>query len=290
MLSNVSNPLPSHSRTRISEILKRLLAHGILLVGSVAMVVPFLWMISTSLKEPGSIFIYPPKWIPQPIAWKNYLTTITIMPFGRFFLNSSIQATLTTVLQLLTSSLAAFSFARLRFRGRDILFLLYIATLMIPFQVTMVPNFILMRFLGWIDTYYALILPRSFHAFSIFLLRQYLKSIPLELDDAARIDGASSLRIWWSLALPLSTPALASLAIFIFMGEWNNFLWPLIVTSSEKMRTLPVGLAAFRGQFNVQWHLLMAGSALSLVPVLIVFILGQRYFVRGITLTGMGGR
>jgi multiple sugar transport system permease protein len=212
------------------------------------------------------------------------------MPFGRFYLNSFVVAASVTALQLLTSSLSAFAFARLRFRGRNALFLLYLATLMIPFQVTMLPNFILMRYLGWYDTYQALILPPAFSAFSTFLLRQYFLGIPLDLDEAARIDGASSFRIWWRIILPLSGPVLAALAIFVFLNNWNDFLWPLVITNSLEMRTLPVGLSTFQGQYKVQWHLLMAGSVIAMMPVLIVYIIGQRWIIRGITLTGMGGR
>jgi multiple sugar transport system permease protein len=277
------------SRQR-KERVRHLGLHLLLIAGSVVMLVPFAWMLSTSLKEPGDVFLYPPQWIPDPVQWENYRETVTVMPFGRFYLNSIIQAVAVTALQLLTASLAAFAFARLRFRGRDALFLLYLATMMIPFPVTMIPNFIIMRYLNWIDTFRALILPPAFSAFSTFLLRQYFMSIPLEMDDAARVDGASSFRIWWQIILPLSGPALATLAIFTFLGQWNSFLWPLIVTNSEEMRTLPVGLAAFQGQYSVQWHLLMAGSVIAVLPVLVIYIAGQKWFVRGITLTGMGGR
>ncbi len=269
---------------------KNLGLHLLLITGSLVMLVPFAWMLSTSLKEPGDVFVYPPQWIPDPVRWENYQETVTVMPFGRFYVNSIIQAASVTVLQLLTASLAAFAFARLRFRGRDLLFLLYLATMMIPFPVTMIPNFIIMRYLKWIDTFRALILPPTFSAFSTFLLRQYFLSIPVELDDAARVDGASSLRIWWRIILPLSGPALATLAIFTFLGQWNSFLWPLIVTNSEEMRTLPLGLATFQGQYSVQWHLLMAGSVIAVLPILVIYIIGQKWFVRGITLTGMGGR
>lgn len=275
---------------RRSHRLRHGLLHLLLIAGSVIMLLPFAWMLSTSLKEPGDVFIYPPQWIPQPPVWQNYLETVTVMPFGRFYLNSIIQAASVTVLQLLTASLAAFAFARMRFRGCETLFLLYLATMMIPFPVTMIPNFIVVRALHWTDTFQALILPPAFSAFSTFLLRQYFLSIPLELDDAARVDGASSFRIWWQIALPLSGPALATLAIFTFLGQWNSFLWPLVVTSSEEMSTLPVGLAAFQGQYSVQWHLLMAGSVIAIIPILIIYIVGQKWFVRGVTLTGMGGR
>lgn len=277
-------------RRRCVRSLQPIALHLALLVGSAVMLVPFAWMLSTSLKEPGDIFVYPPQWLPQPMRWQNYVETVTVMPFLRFYLNSTIQATAVTVLQLLTSSLAAFAFSRLRFRGRDALFLLYLATMMIPFPVTMIPNFVIIRYLHWIDTYRALILPPAFSAFSTFLMRQYFLSIPNELDDAARVDGASSFRIWWQVILPLSGPAVATLAIFTFLGQWNNFLWPLVATNSEKMWTLPVGLASFQGQYSIQWNLLMAGSVIAIVPILIIYLIGQKWFVRGITLTGMGGR
>jgi multiple sugar transport system permease protein len=275
-----------HARVRPAHVI----LHLFLITGSGLMLLPFLWMLSTSLKEPSEIFTYPPIWIPRRLAWENYAQAIAAMPFGRFYLNSLIVASSVTALQLLTSSLAGFAFARLRFRGRDVLFLLYLATLMIPFQVTMIPNFILVRYLRWYDTYQALILPPSFSAFSTFLMRQYFLSIPLELDEAARVDGASSWRIWWQIVLPLSGPVIAALTIFLFLGAWNDFLWPLVVTNSLEMRTLPVGLSTFQGQYNVQWHLLMAGSVIALVPVLAVYIAGQNWFVQGITLSGMGGR
>ncbi len=287
----ISRARPGRSlANRPQAILGRVLLHGLLILGGLLMLAPLAWMVSTSLKQPGQIFVYPPQWIPQPVVWQNYAKTVSVMPFGRYYWNSTVTATAVTVLQLLTSSLAAFAFARLRFRGRDLLFLLYLATMMIPFPVTMIPNFVVMRLLGWIDTYKALILPPAFSAFSTFLMRQYFMSLPFELDDAARVDGASSLRIWWQIALPLSGPVLATLGIFTFLGQWNNFLWPLIVTNSDAMRTLPVGLAAFQGQYRVEWHLLMAGSVIALAPILVVYLIGQKWFVRGITLTGMGGR
>lgn len=267
-----------------------LVIHALLIAGSLVMLLPFAWMLSTSLKLPPEIFTYPPVWIPGTIAWENYTAVLAAVPFGRFYLNSLLVATSVTLLQLGTASLAAFAFARLRFRGRNALFLLYLATLMIPFQVTMLPNFVLMRLLGWYDTYQALILPPAFSALSTFLLRQYFLSIPLDLDEAARIDGASSFRIWWRVILPLSGPVLAALAIFVFLNSWNDFLWPLIITNSPEMRTLPVGLSAFQGQYSVRWNLLMAGSVIAMLPVLIVYIAAQKWFVRGIALTGLGGR
>ncbi len=269
---------------------RQLPLHVALILGSLVMLLPFAWMLSTSLKGPEQIFTYPPVWVPNPIAWDNYRQAVAAMPFGRFYLNSLIVTTGVTVVQLLTASLAAFAFARLRFRGRDGLFLVYLATLMIPFQVTMIPNFVLVRWLGWYDSYQALILPTAFSAFSTFLLRQTFLGLPRDLDEAARLDGASSLRIWWSIMLPLSGPTLAALAIFVALNSWNEFLWPLIITNAEAMRTLPVGLSTFQGQFKVEWHLLMAGSVIAMLPVLLVYSLAQRWFISGITLSGMGGR
>lgn len=263
--------------------------HGLLLLGSLVTLTPFGLMLVVSL-WPKTAFLmghFPP----DQITIQNYFETFRQIPFGRFYLNSLIVATSTVTLQLLTASLAAFAFARLRFWGRETLFLLYLATLMIPFQVTMIPNYIIIaRFLQWRDTYQALILPTAFSAFSTFLLRQYFKGLPLDLDEAARMDGASSFRIWWQIIMPLSGPVIATLAIFNFQGSWNDFLWPLIITSKEQMRTIPIGLASFQGQYQTEWHLLMAGAVIALLPVLVIYVLGQNWFVRGITLTGMGGR
>jgi multiple sugar transport system permease protein len=264
--------------------------HVFLLAGGLIMVVPFLWMLSTSLSSQKDLFAFPPKWIPNPIVFENYKTVLDIMPFWRYYGNTLYVAITVTTLQLLTSSLAGFAFARLKFPGREALFMLYVATMMIPFQVTLIPNFLLMRNFGWIDSFKALIIPASFSPFSTFLLRQFFCSIPAELDDAARIDGASSFRIWWQIIMPLATPALATVGILCFLGQWNSFLWPLVVINSPEKRVLQVALASFRGEFTTHWELIMAGTSLSLIPLLVVYIIGQRWFIRGIALTGMGGR
>lgn len=264
--------------------------HLVLIAGSFVMILPFLWMLSTSLKERAEVFTYPPIWIPSTLAWDNYNQALTALPFGRYYLNSLIVASSVTVLQLFTSSLSAFAFARLRFKGRETLFVLYLATLMIPFPVLLIPNFIVVRSLGWYDSYQALIFPPAFSALSTFLLRQQFRTIPMEMDDAARIDGASSFRIWWQIVLPMSSTALAAVAIFVFLGNWNEFLWPLVVTNSEEMRTIPVGLTSFQGQYNVRWELLMAAAVVAMLPVLTVYVLAQKWFIQGITITGMGGR
>jgi multiple sugar transport system permease protein len=274
---------PSRRRIRWSH----LVLHILLILGSVIMLLPFVWMVSTSLKPGADVFReYPPKLIPTTIQWSNYKEALTSMPFDRFYLNSFIVAISVTTLQLLTSSLAAFAFARLRFRGRDALFFIYLSALMIPFPVLLVPNFIIVRNLGWFDTYAALIVPVSFSAFSTFLLRQYYRGIPIELDEAARIDGASSFRVWWQIIFPNSRPALAALAIFVFLGNWNEFLWPLIVTNSEAMRTVPVGLNSFKGQFTVRWEMLMAAAVVGMMPVLVVYVLAQNWIIKGMSISG----
>jgi multiple sugar transport system permease protein len=253
------------------------------------MIIPFLWMLSTSLKSDQQAYIFPPIWIPRPVVWGNYMTVWQALPFDRFLINSAIVSILLTVGQLATCSLGAFAFARLRFPGREKLFLLYLGTMMIPFQVTMIPVFILVKYLHWLDTYQGLVVPGLFSAYGTFLLRQFFMSIPSELEDAAKIDGCSYWRIFWNIILPLSKPALATLGIFVFMWSWNNFLWPLLIVNSLEMNTLPLGLSYFLGQYTIYWNLLMAGTTIALVPVLIVFFFAQRYFVEGITLTGLKG-
>ena len=209
------------------------------------------------------------------------------MPFGRFYLNSLFVALAVTLGQVLTSSLAAYAFARLNFPGRDKLFFAYLATMMVPVAVTIVPTFILMKLLGWFDTYRALILPALFSAYGTFLLRQFFKALPTDLEDAARIDGCGKLRVWLHVIMPLSKPALATLATFTFMAAWSSFQWPLFATQSMDMKVLPIGLSAFQDKFSVQYNLLMAASLIVMVPTLIVFLFNQRFFTRGIQLSGM---
>lgn len=268
---------------------RKILAHLLLLSGGLTMIIPFLWMLSTSLKDDQQAYVFPPVWIPDPIVWSNYETVWTALPFARFFINSTFIAVLVTIGQLLTCSMGAFAFARLNFPGRDRLFILYLATMMVPFHVTLIPIFILIRSLKWLDTYQGLTVPLIFSAYGTFLLRQFFKTIPHELEDAAKIDGCGYFRIYWSIMLPLSKPALATLGIFVFMWSWNDFLWPLVITNSLEMKTLPLGLAYFLGQYTVYWNLLMAGTTIVLVPVLLVFFFAQRYFIEGITLTGLKG-
>ena len=262
--------------------------YAVLILGSVIMLAPFLVMLVVSL-FPNEAFLSRQFSLDQ-ITLNNYVETFRVVPFGRYFVNSTVTAVTVTVVQILISSLAAFAFARLRFRGREPIFLLYLATLMIPAQVTLIPNFLIITRLHIYDTLLALILPGLFSALSTFLLRQYFRSIPMDLDEAARMDGASSFRIWWQVIVPLSWPVMAALGIFTFQATWNDFLWPLVVTSSDTVRTIPIGLSYFVGQYSTAWNLLMAGSVIALLPVLVIYMFAQKSFVQGITLTGMGGR
>ena len=264
-------------------------SHIALIVICTTLLFPFFWMVATSLKTLTESSQIPPVWLPLKPQWNNYSEMFNIAPLGRFYFNSIVVAVFTTLGAVFTSSLAAFAFARLEFRGRDVLFFLYLASMMIPSQVTMIPAFIIVRDLGWIDTYRGLIIPGCFTAFGTFLLRQFFMTIPRDLEDAAVIDGCSPFQVYRRIILPLATPALAALSIFVFLASWNNLLWPLIVTSKLEMRTIPVGLTFFQGQHFSMWHLLMAASVVSLVPLILVYIVAQKYFVEGITLGALKG-
>jgi len=261
----------------------------LMVLGSLTMLFPFVWMISTSLKGAGAVFIFPPEWIPSPIHWRNYIEAWRALPFHNFAVNSIVVSLSITAGQLVTSSLAAYAFARLDFPGRDKVFFGYLATMMVPGAVTMIPVFILLRNLGWIDTYQALILPGVFSAYGTFMLRQFFMGIPTDLEDAARIDGCSVLGVYYYVVLPLSKPALATLGTFIFMNSWRDFMWPLIVTNRIEMKTLTAGLASFQGIYTTNWPLLMAASLFVMIPLVLVFLFSQRFFIEGIKLTGMKG-
>jgi multiple sugar transport system permease protein len=269
--------------------IKPILLHLLLLSGAILMVMPFAWMLSTSLKTNSQALSIPLRWIPDPIMWQNYSDVLTRLNFGRFLMNSSIIAMLRVGGQLFTCSLAAYAFARLRFPGRDKLFPLYLAALMVPFQIYMIPDFIIMRYLGWLDTLRAIAVPGMFSAFGVFLLRQFFMTIPRELEEAAIIDGASPPGILWRIVLPLSKPALASLAIFTFLYSWNDLLWPLIVTQSQENYVLPLALALLQGQYETNWSWLMAGAVMGTLPVILVYLFAQRYFIEGIAMTGLKG-
>lgn len=255
------------------------------------MATPFIWMVSTSFKTLDQVFTYPPKWIPDPFIWTNYPAALTVVPFGTWFLNSLKLAVVVTLGQIFTCSLAGFTFARMRFPGREALFLVYIATLMIPAHVTIIPVFVTMNTFGLVNTPWALILPGLTSAWGTFLFRQYFLSSPSELEDAAKIDGCSFFRIYTQISLPLAGPVLATLGIFTFLGSWNDFLGPLIFLQSKDLKTITIGLLQFRAEYQGlgQWPVMMAGVVISTLPVLIAFVIGQKYFVRGIALTGIKG-
>ncbi len=266
--------------------IKLIISYTILVIGALSMILPFIWMLLTSFMSNSQIFSYPPEIVPEPFLWQNYPEIANKIPLFRYFLNSMIVSIATVIGQVATCSMAAYAFARLNFKHKNILFFVFLGTMMIPPQVNIVPLFFLMRELHWIDTYWALIVPGIFGGFGIFLLRQWFLSFPKELEDAARIDGCNPFMTFWHIALPLAMPAIVTLGIFSFITSWNSFMWPLIVTNSDVMKTLPVGLAAFKGSFRetTEWAQLMAASVISVIPVIIVFILGQKYFIKGIML------
>jgi multiple sugar transport system permease protein len=273
---------------RLQRRVTHALSHLILIAGTVVMVLPFLWMLSTSFKAPGKTFVYPPEWIPNPIVWENYPNMWTALPFGQFFINSVKIASLTTIGQLVTCSMAAFAFSILKFRGRDILFLLLIATLMIPYQVTLIPTFILFSKIGWVGTHLPLWVPAFWGgAFGTFLLRQFYLTIPIDLAESARIDGASIWQIFRHIYVPLSGPAMAALAIFTFMWSWNDLLNPLIYVTELDQLTLTIGLSFFQNQYGGKWTLMMAGAVVSILPILAIFFFAQKYFIQGIAMTGL---
>jgi ABC-type glycerol-3-phosphate transport system permease component len=268
--------------------LQHLLTHLVLLCGVVLMFIPLAWTLSTSLKTPATMYLFPPQWIPNPIRWQNYLDVFSAIPLWRYIGNTSLITICVIIGKTLSVSLVAFAFARLQWWGRDVLFLIMLATLMLPMQVTLIPQFVLFRNLGWIDTYLPLIVPDFFGGpFLTFLMRQFFMSIPRDLDDAARIDGCSSFGVYWRILLPLSKPALLAVVILVFNGTWNEFLQPLIYLHSQDKFTLALGLRLFQGEASTSWHLLMAASLLTMLPVLILFFSAQRYFIQGIVFTGI---
>ncbi len=280
---------PKYYRTW--RVVQYTIIYVVLIGGSAFFVIPFLWMVRSSLMRPQDIFSVPAIIFPWPIHWVNYPDFWNALPFGRFFLNTAIVTFTATIGLTFSSALVAFGFARFRFRGRGFLFLLVLATMMLPKHVTLLPTFLLFRSIGWIDTLFPLIVPSLFgSAFSVFLLRQFFLTLPLELDEAARIDGANSFRIFWQIAIPLSKPAVATVALFAFIAHWNEFLDPLIYLSSMENFTVALGLRFFVSQYSgTFWELMMAASTAAMLPIVIVFFFTQRTFIRGVALTGIKG-
>jgi multiple sugar transport system permease protein len=264
-------------------------SYAFLITSSLVMVFPFLWMVMTALKGQQEVYQYPPTLWPESLHWENFQRVLDTVPFGRFFVNSLVVTSLITLSQIVTSVLAGYVFARIEFPGRNLIFYLYLATLIIPNQVTMLPLFLLVSRLGWIDSYQGLIVPFLANAFAVFFLRQFFASLPRELEDAARIDGAGRLRTLAQIILPLSRPAVATIALFTFLTHWDEYLWPLVVTNTAAMRTLPIGLRFFIEESGAQLHYMMAASLMAVAPVILLFLIAQRQFIEGISLTGSKG-
>ena len=269
----------------------KILGYAVLILIALAMVVPFIWMVSTSLRPPGTEFAYPPEILPSSFDFSNYETLFTLVPFGRYFFNTVVVTALTVLGQIIIGSMAAYAFARLKFMGRDLIFVLYLATLMIPFQIIIIPLFLIVFGLGWVNTFQGLIIPSISSVFGIFLLRQAFLGVPQDYMDAARIDGAGEWTIYSRIFLPLNGPALATLGVFAFMGTWTDLLWPLLIARDQSMRTLELGLAYFNTSLSAfqqtNWPLVMSAAVVVMIPVLLVYIFAQRYFVEGISLSGV---
>src|SRR3954471_10849480 len=264
--------------------------HIVLIPAAVVFLLPFLWMLSTSLKPDSQLYAYPPIWIPNPLEWSNYPKTVTFVPFFLYLRNTLIISLSSMVGVVFSSALAAYSLARIRWPGRQVLFLLTIATLMLPYQVTLIPVFLVFKNLGWVGDFRPLILPQFFgFAYYIFLLRQFFMSVPMELSEAAYIDSANEWRIFWSVVLPLAKPALATVAVFQFIRSWTDYLNPLIYLNDQNLYTLQLGLQQYSSQYGREWGLLMAAAVLISLPPIIIFFLTQRTFVQGVTLTGIKG-
>ena len=271
------------------NILSRLIIHAVLLLGATTMLLPFIWMVSTSLKYLHEVFIFPPTFLGERLVWENYARINDRFDFFQYFINSASVSIWVVFFQLLTSAMAGYAFAKLDFPHRDKIFLLYLATMMVPIQVIIVPNFIQMRMYGLVNTLWSLRIPPMVTAFGTFLMRQFFMTVPQDLVDATKIDGCTPIETWARIMLPMAIPTIATLGIFTFMGSWNDFFTPLIFLRSERLFTLPLGLANLQGLFSTDWPVLMAATTISILPVLIAFLLAQDAFVKGIMLSGMKG-
>jgi multiple sugar transport system permease protein len=278
---------PAAGRKRRGDLVRRAVRYVLLIALSVGVLVPFAWMVTSSLKRDERVFTVPIQWVPDPFEWGNYARIWQDIPMAMYLGNSLFLAVAITFLQVLTGSFAAYGFAKTRFPGRDALFLAYLATIAVPWQAYMVPQYILMEKASLVDTRWALILLQAFGAFGVFLMRQYYLTIPDELIEAARLDGLTEFGIWARIVLPLSKPALASLALLTFVNTWNDYMGPFIYLTSNDLWTVQLGLRSFVGVYDTQYAMIMTGSVVSVLPMLLVFLLGQRYFVRGIATSGL---
>ncbi len=276
-------------KKKTGEILRKVLVYLVLIIIGIIMVIPFLWMLSTSLKEQYDAVKIPPVWIPNPPRWQNYVDLFTQQPMFQFMFNTIKIVFFVVLGQLFFSSLAAYSFARIKFKGRTVMFFFYIATLMVPGQVTMIPTYMMFAKAGLVDTHLTLILPAFFSAFGVFLLRQFFMSLPKELEEAAEIDGCNPFTTYWRIMLPLIVPAMLTLGVFTLMNTWNDYMGPLIYLTTPEKYTMTLGIAYFKGVYTTQWNLVMAGSVLSVIPILIAYLCAQKYFVQGIAFSGVKG-
>ncbi|MBT2516601.1 carbohydrate ABC transporter permease [Streptomyces sp. ISL-90] len=268
---------------------RRVILYVLLAALTLLIFVPFFWMVSSSLKHDNQVFSIPVQWIPTEFVWSNYVDIWTRIPLLTYLKNSLFLSVTITFLQVLTGSFAAYGFSKMRFKGRDVLFVIYIATIAVPWQAYMIPQYIMMQNAGLVNTHLSIILLQAFGAFGVFLMRQYYMTIPDELSEAARIDGLNEYRIWWRIILPLTKPALASLALLTFVGTWNDYMGPFIYFTSNDLWTVQLGLRSFVGQFDAEYAMIMTGSVISVIPIVIVFLLGQRFFIQGIATSGMKG-
>ena len=288
-----AGPTPVRSRAPLAAV-GRVLLWIVLVLGAAVMIVPFVWLVRSALMTDNQIFVSPPEWIPDPFAWANFSDAMTAVPFLQYFVNTMIIEFFVVTGTVITCSLAAFSFARLRWRGRNLVFGILLTGVMLPYAVTLIPTFVMWGYLGALDTYLPLTVPAWFAGagggvFNIFLLRQFFLTIPFELDEAAYIDGATPWQVFWRIILPNSKPAIVVVVIFTFIGVWNDFLGPLLYLSDESKYTLALGLASFQSTYTAQWGLLMAASLMVILPIIVLFFVLQRYFVEGVTLTGVKG-
>ncbi|MBS4201915.1 carbohydrate ABC transporter permease [Bacillus sp. FJAT-49732] len=278
-------------RRKKRHITKQFTAHVFLILFGISFLFPFVWMLSTSLKPESQIFKWPPEWIPETFMWQNFPEALTFVPFALYFKNTLVICVLTVLGTIISSAFVAYGFARIQWRGRNIFFFLMLTTMMLPYQVVMVPLFLVFKEIGWVGTFKPLIIPAFFgtNAFFIFLLRQFFLTIPYELSDAAKIDGCSEFRIFWQIVLPLARPAIATVGLFTFMENWNDFLGPLIYLNDESKYTIALGLQQFIGQYGTQWGMLMAASTVATAPIIILFFFTQKTFIQGISTTGIKG-
>ncbi|MCL1997559.1 MAG: carbohydrate ABC transporter permease [Turicibacter sp.] len=267
----------------------RVVIYVILAMGSVAMLFPFLWMLSSSFMAAYEVVARPPVWLPARLRWENYAEAFRIAPFGRYFINNTIIAVVGTILELTTTILAAYAFSRMNFWGKNVLFIILLGTMMVPTEVLIIQNFVTIATFNWINTFRALIVPGAASIFSIFLLRQFFLAIPIQLSYAAKVDGCRDFRFLWMIMVPLAKPALATMIVLSVIGSWNSFMWPLMVTNTPDMRTLPVGLAMFRGEAGNFYELLMAASVIVVVPMIALFLIMQKQIVNGIARSGIKG-